>query len=388
MNRRAIYILIVLIVITSLAGCRENMSEEPSLSGSLAGNVQTAPSDKEENTEYESTAAPKAEVSDKSVTTHYAGEEFVKSIFATGGDMLYVYGMHTEGDYFLGCMKQESDVLQEFQVDMQENLRPFNMFVDESGQCHILWMSVEKCELDGQSFDRITYEESFITIVDNEGQCVKEINVSDLFSAERGRPSCFVADNRGNYYFENGKEIVQIGRDGTLGEVVCCEGWIEGIGIGKSGSLYCTYQKDNGDRLLAKPGTDSVKIWDTPCLSDAGQKELPSGFPIRRKALEEQIAQALKVETITNAEGKEEKLVRYEVIFEGEEKIPIYCITPEQAEQLLALIEGAEIVSQTEPKIYNVFLEEAEYYFDGAKGLEETMEVIQSRVSLYVNERI
>ena len=81
-------------------------------------------------------------------------------------------------------------------------------------------------------------------------------------------------------------------------------------------------------------------------------------------------------------------MVRYEVIFEGEEKIPIYCITPEQAEQLLALIEGAEIVSQTEPKIYNVFLEEAEYYFDGAKGLEETMEVIQSRASLYVNERI
>lgn len=35
-----------------------------------------------------------------------------------------------------------------------------------------------------------------------------------------------------------------------------------------------------------------------------------------------------------------------------------------------------------------IFFEEAEYYFDGAKGLEETMDVIQSKVSLYVNERI
>lgn len=40
--------------------------------------------------------------------------------------------------------------------------------------------------------------------------------------------------------------------DGTPGTVVICDGWIEGIGIGKSGAVYCTYQLENGERRIGQ----------------------------------------------------------------------------------------------------------------------------------------
>ena len=147
------------------------------------------------------------EVSDKNVTVRYAGDPFIKSVFATGSDMLYISGIKSDGEPFLGYMEREADVFTEFTVDMDEGMRPFNMTVDEQGRCHILWMSVEKGEMDGQSFDYITYEKSIITVIDNKGNKEKTINVSDVFSEEIKRPTSFAVDSAGNYYFENEKII-------------------------------------------------------------------------------------------------------------------------------------------------------------------------------------
>ena len=44
--------------------------------------------------------------------------------------------------------------------------------------------------------------------------------------------------------------------------------------------------------------------------------------------------------------------------------------------------------SWTDRRIYRIFLDEAANYFGGAKGLEETADVIQARVSMYVAERV
>ena len=40
---------------------------------------------------------------------------------------------------------------------------------------------------------------------------------------------------------------------------------------------------------------------------------------------------------------------------------------------------------RTEP-LLDIICEEAAYYFNGSKGVEETAEVIQNRVQLYLNE--
>lgn len=191
------------------------------------------------------------EASDKMAVVPYKGENFVKSVFAAGGDMLYVCGIKEGGEFFLGYMQEEADVFQEFKAPVEEGMRAFNMAVDAKGRCHILWMSVEELELNGQSFDGITYEKSCITVVNQGGGIESEIDVTPVFSPEQRRPSCFVADEEGNYYFENGQNLVQILADGAPGLTVPCDGRIEGVGRGKSGSIYCIYSTENGTRELA-----------------------------------------------------------------------------------------------------------------------------------------
>ena len=124
------------------------------------------------------------------------------------------------------------------------------------------------------------------------------------------------------------------------------------------------------------------------CLDEPAQRELPSGFPVRRSVLEEQLADAMETAYERDENGGEHPVVKHQMLFEGKEPTDIYSVTQEQADQLLGLLEGASVCSQTDRRIYRIFLDEAANYFGGAKGLEETADVIQARVSMYVAERV
>lgn len=252
-----------LVMTVSLAGCADSsLQEENSMKNSIE-EMETIPSDSEKAGEEIISPVTDVEISDKNATVFYAGEEFIKSVFGAGGTMLYVCGIKGDGSYFLGYMQKEEDVFQEFDVGMGEGLRALNMAVDRLGRCHILWMSVEKYELNGQSFDRVTYDESYITIVDREGKLEKEIDVSGIFASRQKRPFCFAVDEEGNYYFEDEKELIQLMSDGTEGMSVAGDGWIEGIGTGKSGTVYCTtYSDENGARMLTRLEGDSLSTCD------------------------------------------------------------------------------------------------------------------------------
>lgn len=171
---------LVVFVMGSLVACtgysRQTMSE--SLMESENESAEAIPSESK-RTDEKDVALADVEVSNKSAIVYYAGENFVKSVFAVGSNMLYVCGIKADESYFLGCMQKEEDVFQEFTVEMDECMRAFNIVVDGQGRCHILWMSVEKYEAGDQSVDRITYEKSSITIVDNKGKLEREIDCSN-----------------------------------------------------------------------------------------------------------------------------------------------------------------------------------------------------------------
>lgn len=156
---------------------------------------------------------------------------------------------------------------------------------------------------------------------------------------------------------------------------------------GRSGTMI---QSCGPVLAISKGSTHKDAAWEFihGCLSQPFQSELPSGFPICRGALAEQMEKAMEIEYETDENGEQSPIVKQRVIFDGEDPVDIFHITQKQADQLFALIEQAETSSQTDRKIYRIFLEEAEYYFNGAKSLEETADIIQARVSVYVNERI
>jgi len=243
---------------TGMAASADGTSDEAS-----AGNSAETSQAAEELMAAEGSMA--AELSYEASVVPYQGETFIKSVFAAGGDMLYVYGIKADGTYFLGCMEEEADVFREIDVSMDDGMRAYNMAVDAQGNCHILWMSVEQVSLNGQVFDSISYEKCCITVVNRDGAVEQEIDVTDVFAAGYKRPYCLAVDEAGNYYLENGQTLVQIKADGSLGTTVFCDGEIEGVGVGESGGVYCVYDSGSGESVLAKPeGGEMVSCGTLP----------------------------------------------------------------------------------------------------------------------------
>ena len=258
-NRLMRGIFSAFMVIAFLAGCAAQVPTEDSLQEVRGAEMEAETAGEGvgynregEAQEEEMPASAVSEVSDRETAVSYTGEPFIKSVFAVGGEMLWLYGIKEDGNFFLGYMGKEENVFQETDVSPGADMRVFNMVVDRQGRCHILWISVQKETIDGREFDRITFDRSCITIIDSSGKTEKEIQVSDIFSEEPGRPYCFVVDEAGNYYFENGMQLIQILPDGTQGGTFPCAGPICGIGIGKSGSIYCSSEKEGGTTVLEK----------------------------------------------------------------------------------------------------------------------------------------
>lgn len=266
MKHNAIRIFLCFVMaIVFLASCVDSAARDESVDAGGMGEMSVGTLSSEGEDVAEGTFFPSSctEVSDKNATVYYAGEDFAKSVFAVGGEMLYACGRKEDGSFFLGSMQKEEDVFQEFDAGMEEGLRAFDMVVDSRGQCHILWMSVEKVEINGQLLDRIDYGKSFITVVNGSREVEKELDISDVLSSRRTRPFCFAVDREGNYYIESGKELIQITSDGIQGKTVSCAGWIEGVGVGKSGAVYCTYAEEgDGQGFLARLDGDGFVVCD------------------------------------------------------------------------------------------------------------------------------
>lgn len=60
--------------------------------------------------------------------------------------------------------------------------------------------------------------------------------------------------------------------------------------------------------------------------------------------------------------------------------------TKEHLEELKELINGAQAIPNGQSKIFDMINEEAAYYYDGTKSLDETVKIIQDRISTYISE--
>ena len=67
--------------------------------------------------------------------------------------------------------------------------------------------------------------------------------------------------------------------------------------------------------------------------------------------------------------------------------ISIYAMTQEQVDQILDLINATTAVYGYDESILNIISDEAAAYFAGEKSLDDTANMIQSRVNLYVAEQ-
>ena len=63
-------------------------------------------------------------------------------------------------------------------------------------------------------------------------------------------------------------------------------------------------------------------------------------------------------------------------------------ISEAQADSLKKVVGGAAVFSGYDSGLHTILLEESEAYFAGDKTLDETVEIMQKRAVLYMNEKI
>lgn len=111
-------------------------------------------------------------------------------------------------------------------------------------------------------------------------------------------------------------------------------------------------------------------------------------LPLRRDTLEDMLERAGSMDYAVDEDGNEAPIVKAEILFDGEELIEVYHMEEKEKEQLLRLIDTASLNDAIDYTLYYTLQEEAQSYFAGDKTLDEAVDVIQRRASLYVVERM
>lgn len=117
------------------------------------------------------------------------------------------------------------------------------------------------------------------------------------------------------------------------------------------------------------------------------QEEIKEGLPVNKSAFETMCKEAMRTE-YEEKNGESVPIEKARVSFEGEQSIPIYQISEAQADSLKKVVGGAAVFSGYDSGLHTILLEESEAYFAGDKTLDETMEIMQKRAVLYMNEKI
>lgn len=117
------------------------------------------------------------------------------------------------------------------------------------------------------------------------------------------------------------------------------------------------------------------------------------GFPTNKEKLEEGIADAMKVEYLTDEDGEIVKDENGEPIITGmggfgydDWEYTYHPCTEEEMATLRELIDVAAPMPASDNEVLTIIQEEAAPYYKGQKSLDEVVSTIQSRVSMYVGE--
>ena len=118
-------------------------------------------------------------------------------------------------------------------------------------------------------------------------------------------------------------------------------------------------------------------------LDSEFQDNTERGLPLRVSSLEQKLKDAMTEEFDSNGE----KVVKEQLIFEGEDPANIYEISNEDVETLKAIISKIEFSTTVDSNLYSIMLEEADYLFNDDRNVDDVADIIQNRASVYINEK-
>ncbi len=135
--------------------------------------------------------------------------------------------------------------------------------------------------------------------------------------------------------------------------------------------------------LLSEEHQTGMFSWGLPTLQSAFDKEL-------EKAMEKQYQLDEEGNPVLDEEGNPIEASHGGMSYGDGWSVDYYAVTPEEAEQLKALINSTKRVTNynSTSEVFSIIAEEAAPYFAGQKSLDEVVGIIQSRVQIYISENM
>lgn len=119
-------------------------------------------------------------------------------------------------------------------------------------------------------------------------------------------------------------------------------------------------------------------------LTEEYQKTLTYGIPLRLDRARELMAEAMKRPSFENENGEIEEYD--DVYMIGGIELVVTPMTKQEADELMEYLYSVDQIFSYNEELVSIVQEEAEAFFAGQKTAENTAEIIQSRVEIYVNE--
>lgn len=176
-----------------------------------------------------------------------------------------------------------------------------------------------------------------------------------------------------------------------FGGKMTCIGFPTANGVGNMISV------DSGYAISAKCA-DKDGAWQfvrTFLTKDYQESGGANGLPTNKEAFNDAVKTAMtqqyqtdeKGNVMKDANGNKIKLPYGSVYFSDTKSVDYYAPTQADIDELMTIINGTTKVLKYDTNITDIINDESKAYFDGEKSAEETAKLVQSRVSIYVNEQ-
>lgn len=110
-------------------------------------------------------------------------------------------------------------------------------------------------------------------------------------------------------------------------------------------------------------------------------------LPINQKAFDKKLAEAMKQEYYTDENGNKVPQSKGGMSIGDGEVVEFYALTQEEADQIMSVINSITRTFSYDESMLNIINEEAEFFFKGEKTVDQTADIIQSRMTIFINEQ-
>ena len=241
-------------------------------------------------------------ISRETATVDYAGYDFLKSCVSVGGDGIYLTGFHgsyqgtqpTMDTYFFGKIALGQDSIQEFDMEISEDMFAVQGCVDETGRWHVL--------LTERIDNAMTWEKSEIWIINRLGEKEATIDMTEAVK-QKMLPFWMAVDGQGNYYLANQGGLLMTDSSGEPQYSYKADNF-SGLGIGRSGQVYVVIDSSDEEAYLGKLDPDTGVVEECAVFG----KKLDSSFSVLQGGVNTELLLANKGNGLWKYDGEKLEL--------------------------------------------------------------------------------